>query len=102
MGLPQSICKSATTVSIKHPNLIIFQDIIPQFQCLQHLILPPLDHPQASLTPPNPVTLPSVQKLTIKVLLSAGPRIMALNLPSLGTLELDINPEAPWPLQRSV
>lgn len=100
--LPQSICKSATTASIASQSLITFRDTLSQFQNLRHLILPSLDHLQGSLTSPNPVTLPSVQKLTIKALRSTGPRIRVLELPSLGTLEVDINPEAPWPVQRSV
>lgn len=100
--LPQSICKSATTASIISQNLINFRDVLSQFHNLRHLILPSLDHLQGSLTFPKPVTLPSVQKLTIKALRATGPRIMVLELPSLGTLEVDIDPEAPWPVQRSV
>ena len=101
MRLPQSICKSATTASVISQHLGVFQEILSQFQNIRHLILPPLDHLPA-LTPPTPITLPSLQKLTIKVLRSTSPRIMVLNLPSLGTLEVDINPGAPWPVQRSV
>jgi len=99
---PQSICSSATTVSIISQSLAIFQDTLSQFQNLRHLILPSLDRLQGPLTSRNPTTLASVQKLTIKALRSTAPRIMALKLPSLGTLEVDINPEAPWPVQRSV
>ena len=100
--LPNSICASARTVSITSQSLAIFQGMVSQFQNLRHLILPPLDRLQGGLISRDPVTLPSVQKLTINGLRSTAPRIMALKLPSLGTLEVDVNPEAPWPVQRSV
>jgi hypothetical protein len=100
--LPQSICASATTVSITSQDLAIFRGVLSQFRNLRHLILPSLDRLQGPLTTRNPTTLPSVQKLTIKGLRSTAPRVMALKFPSLGTLEVDLNPEAPWPVQRSV
>jgi len=100
--LPQSICASATTVSITSQSLAVFQNMLSQFQNLHHLVLPSLDRLQGPLTSRNPITLPSVRKLTIKGLRSTTPRIMVLKLPSLGTLEVDVNPEAPWPVQRSV
>lgn len=102
MRLPQSICKAATTASITTQTLFVFQDILSQFHDLRHLILPSLDRLQGSFMPPNPIALPSLQKLTIKALRSTAPRIMALKLPSLGTLEVDTDPESPWPVQRSV
>ena len=40
--LPQSICASATTVSIAPQSLTVFQSMLSQFQNLQHLILPSL------------------------------------------------------------
>lgn len=100
--LPQSICASATTVSITSQSLPILQNMLSQFQNLQHLILPSLDRLQGPLISRNPTTLPSVQKLTLRGLRSTAPRFMALKLPSLGTLEVDVNPEAPWPVQRSI
>jgi hypothetical protein len=100
--LPQSICASATTVSITSQSLAVFQNLLSQFQNLQHLILPSLDRLQGPLTSRDPITLPSIRKLTIKGLRSTAPRIMALKLPSLGTLKVDVNPEAPWPVQRSL
>ena len=100
--LPQSICASARTVSITSQSLAIFQGMLSQFQNLRHLILPSLDRLQLTLISRDPVTLPSVQKLTLNGLRSTTPRIIALKLPSLGTLEVDIDPEAPWPVQRSV
>ena len=50
----------------------------------------------------DPITLPSVRKLTINGLQSTASRLMALRLPSLGTLEVDVDPKAPWPDQRRV
>ena len=100
--LPQSICASARTVSIASQNLTVFQNMVSQFQNLQHLILPSPGHLEALFTSPNPITLPSVRKLTIKGRQSTDSRLMALKLPSLGTLEVDVIPEAYWPVQRKV
>jgi len=100
--LPQSVCASATTVSITSRSLTVFQNMLSQFQNLQHLILPSLRHLGELFTSSNPITLPSVRKLTIKGHQSTDSRLMVLKLPSLGTLEVDVIPEASWPDQRRV